>query len=328
MRIINVMAGLCVMAILSAVNAHAQEKGTKIVLGAEKSFVTAAVRIAEIKGYFKEEGIDIELRDFNSGKASLAAMLNKKDVNISTAAQTPVVSNSFNRDDFSIIAAMNFSDNDIKVLARRDRGIKSPSDLKGKKIGITKGSTGHFFIDLFLSYAGIVPSDVETIDIKPDELPQALADGLVDAICTWEPNILNAEKLLGRKALILPSKGLYRVDFYFVVKKDFIKNNPETLERFLRAVYKGERFIHENNRDAMKIISEWLVVDIKTIAPIWDAFSFQLILDQSILMSLEGEARWAIKQGLTDRKEIPNYLDFIYMDALEKVKPEALTIIR
>ena len=194
MRIINLIAGLCVMAILSAVNAHAQEKESKIVLGAEKSFVTAAIRIAEIKGYFKEEGLDIEFRDFNSGKASLAAMLNKKDVNISTAAQTPVVSNSFNRDDFSIIAAMNFSDNDIKVLAHRDRGIKSPSDLRGKKIGITKGSTGHFFMDLFLSYAGIIPSDVETIDIKPDELPQALADGLVDAICTWEPNILNAEK--------------------------------------------------------------------------------------------------------------------------------------
>ena len=41
------------------------------------------------------------------------------------------------------------------------------------------------------------------------------------------------------------------------------------------------------------------------------------MLDQTILMSLEDEARWAMREGLTDKKEIPNYLDFIYVDALE-----------
>ncbi len=43
---------------------------------------------------------------------------------------------------------------------------------------------------------------------------------------------------------------------------------------------------------------------------------------------MEDEARWAMKEGLTDKKEVPNYLDFIFMDALELVKPEAVTIIR
>ena len=61
---------------------------------------------------------------------------------------------------------------------------------------------------------------------------------------------------------------------------------------------------------------------------IWAEFSFQLLLDQTILVSMEDEARWAMKEGLTDKKEVPNYLDFIFMDALELVKPEAVTIIR
>jgi NitT/TauT family transport system substrate-binding protein len=52
------------------------------------------------------------------------------------------------------------------------------------------------------------------------------------------------------------------------------------------------------------------------------------MLDQTILITLEDEARWAIREGLIDKKEIPNYLDFIYMDLLENVKPEAITIIR
>jgi len=53
-----------------------------------------------------------------------------------------------------------------------------------------------------------------------------------------------------------------------------------------------------------------------------------LMLDQTILVSLEDEARWAMKERLTDKKEVPNYLDFIYVDALEQVKPETVTIIR
>ena len=63
-------------------------------------------------------------------------------------------------------------------------------------------------------------------------------------------------------------------------------------------------------------------------ALIWGEFSFQLLLDQTILMSLEDEARWAMREELTDKKKVPNYLDFIYVDALEQVKPETVTIIR
>jgi NitT/TauT family transport system substrate-binding protein len=54
---------------------------------------------------------------------------------------------------------------------------------------------------------------------------------------------------------------------------------------------------------------------------------FELSLDQSLLINTEDEARWAIKNNLIDKTEIPNYLDYIYIDALEEVKPEAVGII-
>ncbi len=52
------------------------------------------------------------------------------------------------------------------------------------------------------------------------------------------------------------------------------------------------------------------------------------MLDQLIVIALEEEARWAIREGLTDKKKVPNYFDFIYVDALEEVNPEAVTIIK
>lgn len=299
-----------------------------LILGAEEGLVTAPVWVAESKGYFLEEGLNLKIIGFDSGKASLASMLINQDIDISTVAQTPIVIHSFSRSDFVIIAAMNFSDNDVKVLIRQNSGIASPSDLRGKKVGLTMGSTGQFFLDLFLTHNGVLYSEVEAIDFAPSELPQALIDGRVDAIVTWEPHILNAMNHLGKEALLLPSKGLYRVDFYFVTNKDTARNNPEALERFLEAIHLAEQFISENEEEAKDIVSERLGLDRESTALIWRDFSFQLILDQSILRSLEDEARWAIKSNLVDKSDVPNYLNFVYLDALEEVKPEAVTIIR
>ena len=60
----------------------------------------------------------------------------------------------------------------------------------------------------------------------------------------------------------------------------------------------------------------------------WQEGTFDLFLDQSLIATLEDQARWAIKNNLTNATKIPNYLDYIYIDALEAVKPEAVTIIR
>jgi len=300
----------------------------EVILGCERSLLTAPVWVAENKGYFQEEGLNVIIEGFDSGKASLAAMLANEDIDICTVAQTPIMFHSFDRDDFVIVAAMVYSDNDVKVLARQDKGVTNPPDLRGKKVGITKGSTGQFFLDLFLIHNGVSSSEVETIDFDPSELSQALVDGRVDAICTWEPHILNAKRLLGKKALVLPSEGIYREDFYFVANKNFVENNPETIKSFLRAIEEGEEFIQENEEGAVNIVSERLELDEEFTALLWSEFDFHLILDQSIITSLEDEARWAIRSSLADKTEVPNYLDYIYLDALEEVKPEAVTIIR
>jgi NitT/TauT family transport system substrate-binding protein len=64
------------------------------------------------------------------------------------------------------------------------------------------------------------------------------------------------------------------------------------------------------------------------VTSIWNEFTFELFLDQPILTALENEARWAIRNKFTDKIKIPNYLNFIYLDAMEAVKPEGVTIIR
>src|SRR3989338_2282312 len=300
-----------------------------IVFGVETSLLTAPIWIAENKGYFQEQGINVEIKEFDSGRAALTAMLkegNPDNLDMVTAAQTPVMFNSFERDDYAIISTMVTSTNEQRIIARKNSGILSPADLKGKKVGVTKSSTGHYFLHLFLNYHKLTDKDVEMIDLKAGELSKAIADGRVDAISTWEPHLLNGKNQLGENGLLMQVNYLFREDFYFIPNKDFIASNPEVLEKFLRAIEQAEQFIEDNRVEAVTIVSERLKLDKAQVDALWDDYDYQLTLDQSVLKVLEQEAQWAMENNLTTATKAPDYRNYIYVDTLKKVKPEAVKI--
>jgi ABC-type nitrate/sulfonate/bicarbonate transport system substrate-binding protein len=298
-----------------------------VVLGAETSLLTSAVWIAEEKGYFDEYGLEVEIREFDSGKASFNDML-KGGVDISTVAPTPIMFSSFDRNDFSIFATFVYSDNDVKVIARKDSGISTASDLSGKKVGIVDGSTSQFFLSAFLAQRELKDVDVEQVSFAPGDLPTALRAGEVDAIIVWEPHAYNAGLLLGENAIRLPSSDIYRETFNLMVMNSFRQNNPEVLKRFVKAINKATMFINDNTLQSQMIVAEKLGLNQQDMIALWDDFIFDLSLSQSLIITLEDEARWAIENNLTSATEIPNYLDYIYFDALEALNPDAVTIVR
>jgi ABC-type nitrate/sulfonate/bicarbonate transport system substrate-binding protein len=299
----------------------------KVTLGAETSLLTAPVWVAEEKGYFDEYGLDVEIREFDSGKASFNNML-ERSVDISTVAPTPIMFNSFNRKDFSIFATFVYSDDDVKVIARKDSGISTASDLSGKKVGIVDGSTSQFFLSAFLIQRGLADVDVERINFNPGDLPTALSTGEIDAIIVWEPHAYNAGQLLGENVIRLPSSDIYRETFNLMVMNSFRQNNPEVLKRFVKAIDKATTFINDNTLQSQIIVAERLKLNQQDMSVLWGDFIFGMSLDQSLIVTLENEARWAIENNLTSVTEVPNYLDYIYFDALEAVSPEAINVVR
>ena len=89
----------------------------------------------------------------------------------------------------------------------------------------------------------------------------------------------------------------------------------------------AEEFTESNRQECIAIIASRLETDTEHIARTWDIYEFRLSLSQALITALEYEARWAIRDNLTDKTQVPNYLDFIYLDGLEAVSPEAVTII-
>jgi len=105
------------MVLLAGCSPNPPEKIEKIVLGAETVPHSSPVWMAENKGYFREQGLNVEIKEFESGRTALRSMLDAEGIDIVTAAQTPVVFNSFSRNDYAIVGGMVYSEDDIKMLA-------------------------------------------------------------------------------------------------------------------------------------------------------------------------------------------------------------------
>ena len=287
----------------------------------------ALVWVAEHEGYFQHAGLDVDIRGLRSANLALKTMLEEGTLDIVGVAQTPVVFHSFVRSDYTIIATMADADNNHKLLARAGKGLRTPADLKGKSVGVTKGTSGHFFLNVFLLSHGIDPAEVKTTHLAAEGLTPALVEGRVDAIATWEPHIFHAQRLLGADALLFDTHNMVRTKFYLVATKNFITQHPEALTRFLHAIRKAEVFIQEHNKVAMDIAAKRAQIEPELATALWADLTFRLVLDQSIIDVLEAEARWIIQNKFTEVTTAPNYLHFIFADGLKAVKPDAVTIM-
>jgi ABC-type nitrate/sulfonate/bicarbonate transport system substrate-binding protein len=298
-----------------------------VIIAASRLEATTLVRIALRNGYFEEYGLNVTMTEQSLGKFSLQEVFDGK-ADIATVAEMPVMKNSFKRDDIRVLATIHTSSTNVKIIARKDHGINAAGDLKGKRVGTTVGTVGEFFLFSFLLHAGLGAEDIKLVDKDPSGLSEALRAGEIDAFSLREPHVFRAQEELGNKAITLPLSGAYTATFNVVSLSDFIERKPHLVKRLLQALLQAEEFVKNNREETIDIISQDLQLDRGYLDGTWEESKFTLALDQSLILTMEDEARWAIKNNLTSAKKVPNYLDLVYLDALEAVKPEAVTIIR
>ena len=97
--------------------------------------------------------------------------------------------------------------------------------------------------------------------------------------------------------------------------------------RLLRAIDQANVYIAQHPQEAKAIVRKRLNLDAASIDRAWQRNFYSLSLDQSLLVAMEDEARWMIKNNLTREKSVPDFMNYIYLDGLKTVKPEAVNII-
>jgi len=299
---------------------------TKVILAQNPVPHSALPIIAKSKGYFKEFGLDVSVKEFFTGKLCFDAMLSG-GAHFSTVAETPIMYAGFSKQPVYVVATIESSPLSVKIVARKDKGIENPNDLKGKIVGTFKGGSAEYFLAKFLEKYGMSMEDVKTIYMAPPELVTAIIRGDLSAISMWEPHIYNAKKGIGNDAVIFTGEDIYTETFHIAVKKDFADGNEKTVVNFLKALAKAEEFLKNNEQEAKTILIEKISIEKEVLDNIWPNFRFDLVMEQKVIDLLSKEAEFAIKMGAVAKESsIPDYRLMFGPRFLKEIKPLAVTI--
>ena len=299
----------------------------KVTLALSTPPYTVLADLAQAQGYFRQEGLEATPHFHSTGIATLNEALAGKADFISIG-DTPFMFAIMRGEKLAIIATIQTSNKADAIFARKDKGIRTPLDLKGKKIGVTLGTGGDFFLGAFLAIHGVARKDIQAVNLKPEEMLLALTAGDVDALSVWSPFLNQAQNKLGDRGLTFYGEDLYTQTFNIAATQESIHRNPGRVKKLLRALIKAEEFAGQQPAKARQIVADTRQMDRASLDEAWADNTFRVSLDQSLLLALEDESRWAIKAGLAHGGKIPNYLDFVYLDGLASVKPAAVRILR
>jgi ABC-type nitrate/sulfonate/bicarbonate transport system substrate-binding protein len=298
----------------------------KVTISTLPIYTPALLFVAQEKGYFRDNGLDVTIKLFQTGPLGLEEMKAGR-VDIAHVGDFVLVDEILKggkslRCLGSIVAA------EINhLLASKDHGIYQPVDLKGKRLGIAQGTIAEFFLGRFLISNNLSLSDVKVINLSPSEMPGALAHDRVDAVMVWDPVTYEVKKRLGEKIITWPGQSGQKFYNPLVTTDEFLQTRAMVVERLLQALAEAETFLKSHRKESMDIVAQQIGLDKSLFWKDWDNSDYELSFDQALLISMENEARWMIRNRLTDREQIPNFLDYFSAGALARVNPKAMRIV-
>lgn len=246
-----VLFTFCSFLALSAPDAASK----KIKVGVSPVVTSSGLFLAFEKGYFKDEGLDIELVQMKSSGAQMTLLLSKGELDVGggnlTAGLYKAIADGLN---FKIVADKGHVDetiDSVSLIIRKDLvssgKYKSPKDLKGLKIALTSidGSSQQIVMDQILKDAGLKSKDVEYVKLSYPESNAALKTKAIDGVIQLDPYLTMAinegyaeEVIASNKVLKNQQSGAL---FY---SPDFIKNKKNA-QKFMKAYLKGVRLYNQ-----------------------------------------------------------------------------------
>jgi NitT/TauT family transport system substrate-binding protein len=234
--LLTFMAAACVIATAS----HAADT-KKVIVFIEPDIHYDSVWMADQKGFYRDEGLEVELKNFPTGVAALTAFATGQG-DIALSGELPAMRHwATQNKNYRLITVLERDSAGFVVTA--SNSIKKASDLRGQTIATRVGSTGSWFISEYLAKNGLSTSDVKIINLDPAVLPTALCKGEIGAFFIWQPFGSRTLEICPEKAHYLSNADGYIDGFLVAGARPQWLASPEGKDialRFVRATRKGK----------------------------------------------------------------------------------------
>jgi len=321
-KIVALLLSLCLLVLAAGCGSNDSKKDTpkektKVSLGMLRLTSSAPLFIAMDKGFFAEEGIEIEPQWFDAAHPiAVSTASSKVDVG-ATGITASLYNMAANGQKLGIVAdkgreQKGYSSSALLVTTDNyNAGVKSLKDLKGKRIGITqKGSTFHYMLGRMLETQGMSLNDVEIVPLsKLSAVMAALESKQIDGCILNEPNITKVQKAGYGKLVVQVGDVIpYQTSAIFY-SPDFMKNKDAAV-RFMRAYNKACNYYYEaavEKKDAKKLEEVVNIVAKYVKAPAEDIKAGLPYIDKDgklLVSDIATQIKW-----YTDNKMISGTLD-------------------
>jgi ABC-type nitrate/sulfonate/bicarbonate transport system substrate-binding protein len=252
------------LAIVLGASLAAAQAPTKLDHGASTTwFGHVPLMVAIDRGYFKDAGLDVELKPIVKSSDRMLALTQGGIQWTNTGVLSVIVEMAKGNDSFYWFANVDDSPGAEGLVVQP--GINGIKDLKGKKIAVTLASGAEITLYYLLKEAGLALGDVRVVPMAANEMVAAFANKNIDAYCVWEPAFSDGQKAVPGSKVLATDKDtpIYRkfktasAPDVVVIRKDLVDKHPETAKKLIAAYFKGVKLTKENPREAAVSADKW-----------------------------------------------------------------------
>ncbi len=185
-----------------------------------------------------------------------------------------------------------------RVVAKRSAGIRTPADLRGKRISIPRDTSAHYYLVRTLAAAGLSETDVTlVVDLPRDQMAAGVVAGRADALVMWEPEAEKAVAALGQDVTIFQDNRMYR-EFFSLYASTETLGNPkrrQELVAFVRALLAATDEVKRRPEPHFPLIAKTVNQSVDWVTRSWRHHAFPGALPTELLDVMVEEDRWVAR---------------------------------
>jgi NitT/TauT family transport system substrate-binding protein len=328
---VSALFGACVPAL-----AETRETNQVTVATGSDIALTAVVVVALDKGYFKEEGLNVQWRMFGSG-AEASQSLATGAIPLGIMAETPAISLRANGVPVVMLTSVSDLAEGEVLWVGSDLDVKKPEDLHGLRIAYRSGSTGDLQINQIARKYNLDLGKMQLVNLSPADAVTAYAAKQIDGVVAWEPYLFAASQqrpltLLhtgrtsyfstnhGAKVTVAPAHGV------LMAREEYVRKNPNATMAFMRAIVKAQSFIDgpQNRDDLVRLAANLMKQREDYIRASISRFELRVAIAPILESDLHTVGDFMQQVGRL--KGNPPLRTWLYSDPLKQVKPEWVTL--
>jgi len=270
---------------------RAQSPAKEIRIGYQKTGVLVIARQqAAIEKRFAANGTQVKWIEFTSGPPMMEAISNGSVDFGAVGDSPPIFAQAANAK--IVYAAASPISNGQGILVPSTSDIKKIADLKGKRVGFTKGSSAHNVVVQALEKFGLTYADIAPVYLTPPDAGPAFANGSIDAWAVWDPYFAIGEKKQNARVLI-NAYEVAKTNAFFIANRDFANQQPAQLREVIAGLAVAATWAENHRDDVAKSLHEitGVPLDVQTVAAQRASFAIGPVSDEVI----------ETQQGVADR---------------------------